>query len=87
MHRNLGLAATILGIVQASRALRMRGIGCVTVEVQVQGGMVAGWLSSCPAQLSHQVHACHTVAPCLQLPALRWRPKLTSPYRRLFNIL
>lgn len=21
-----------------------------------------------------------------QLPALRWRPKLTSPYRRLFNL-
>lgn len=22
----------------------------------------------------------------VQLPALRWRPKLTSPYRRIFNI-
>lgn len=22
----------------------------------------------------------------MQLPALRWRPKLTSPHRRLFNL-
>lgn len=27
-----------------------------------------------------------TIFGLLQLPALRWRPKLTSPYRRLFNL-
>ena len=87
VHRNLGLAATILGLVQASRALCMLCWWC-----GCRAWQRAGCCHRCPA--SFPSPSSRPIAPpaspsppCVQLPALRWRPKLTSPYRRLFNIL
>lgn len=66
LHRNLGVAATALGLLQASGRWGAAAVAAMLPPLRCRSNSAQPF-------------------PSQQIPALFWRPVLTSPKRRLFN--
>lgn len=86
-HRNLGVAATVLGLAQVGGTVVLCEAAMLR-RVAAQRGVRATdlWMGLGAWRALQNAWLTHHRPPAAQIPALRWRPAPSSPRRRLWNV-